>query len=49
MKKLILPFFLFFSIILNGQSYKKYVFLEHVTNSRCGICGSKNPEQHHLW
>lgn len=43
MKKLILPFFLFLSLMLNGQSFKKYVFLEHVTNSRCGICGSKNP------
>lgn len=43
MKKLILPFFLLFSIISNGQSFKKYIFLEHITNSRCGICGSKNP------
>jgi len=43
MKKLILPFFLLISIISNGQSFKKYIFLEHITNSRCGICGSKNP------
>ena len=31
------------ALVTQAQSYKKYVFLEHITNSRCGICGSKNP------
>jgi hypothetical protein len=28
---------------LIGQSVPKYVMLEHFTNSRCGICASRNP------
>ncbi len=34
---------LFFSIDAFGQSAKKYVLLEHFTNTRCGTCASRNP------
>jgi len=34
---------LFFSIDAFGQSAKKYVLLEHFTNTRCSTCASRNP------
>jgi Outer membrane protein Omp28/Secretion system C-terminal sorting domain len=35
---------LFLTCAMSAQSSaKKYVLLEHFTNSRCGICASKNP------
>lgn len=34
---------LFFSIDAFGQAAKRYVLLEHFTNTRCGICSSRNP------
>ena len=45
MKKLqIIPAFLFLAFALSAQvSAKKYVLLEHFTNSKCSICASKNP------
>jgi len=45
MKKLqLIPALLLFSFALFAQSSaKKYVLLEHFTNSRCGICASRNP------
>ena len=45
MKKISLLFaFCCFTVALFAQALpKKYVFIEHFTNSRCGICASKNP------
>ncbi|MBK9629604.1 MAG: Omp28-related outer membrane protein [Saprospiraceae bacterium] len=49
MKKNILLFFVLFigSLSLNAQA-KKYIFLEHFTNTYCGICGSVNPNFYNL-
>ncbi len=33
----------FFTLQIQAQQAKKYVLLEHFTNTRCGICASKNP------
>ncbi len=35
--------FVFLFSNLDAQSPKRYVFLEHFTNTVCGICASKNP------
>ncbi len=45
MKKLqVIPVLLLLVSVLSAQSSaKKYVLLEHFTNSRCGICASRNP------
>jgi len=45
MKKLtILPAFLLLVFSISAQtSAKKYVLLEHFTNSKCSICASRNP------
>lgn len=45
MKKLVLPLFaLFLTLGLDAQSSaKKYILLEHFTNSRCSVCASRNP------
>ena len=45
MKKfcLLLPFFLALTALTAQTSAKKYVLLEHISNSRCSICKSKNP------
>lgn len=45
MKKLqIIPVLLILTFALSAQnSAKKYVLLEHFTNSKCSICASKNP------
>lgn len=45
MKKLIpvLVLSLIISASLFGQGAKKYVLIEHFTNSRCPLCASKNP------
>ncbi len=45
MKKLpIIPALLLLTFALSAQSSaKKYVLLEHFTNSKCSICASKNP------
>lgn len=49
MKKLVLPLFLLLSATLIGQTLpKKYVLLEHFTNSRCSVCASKNPAFYNL-
>ncbi len=43
MKKFIL-FALLFGILISANAQaKKYIFLEHVTNSNCGVCGASNP------
>lgn len=39
-------FLLFFSAIFSitqAQTAKKFILLEHLTNSRCSVCASKNP------
>jgi Secretion system C-terminal sorting domain len=44
MKKLLLFLLVCsFSAAVFAQSVPKYVMLEHFTNSRCGICASRNP------
>jgi len=44
MKKLLLIFvFGAFTLALSAQTSKKYLLIEHFTNSWCGICKSKNP------
>ncbi len=43
MRVLFLAVALFSTLLLEAQSFKKYVFLEHITNTRCGICASRNP------
>jgi Secretion system C-terminal sorting domain len=44
MKNLLLLFIACsFSVQTFAQSVPKYVMLEHFTNSRCGICASRNP------
>ncbi len=45
MKKLhFIPVFLLLTVVLGAQnSAKKYVLLEHFTNSKCSICASRNP------
>lgn len=45
MKKLLilLPLFLSTVALFAQSSAKKYVLLEHFTNSKCSICASKNP------
>jgi len=45
MKKLFLLFVVCFACLsLGAQSMpKKYVLLEHFTNSRCGVCAGRNP------
>ena len=45
MNKIILSslLFLFVVVDLNAQQQKRYLFLEHFTNTVCGICGTKNP------
>jgi len=40
---LLLAFFFFTLTTEAQQSVKKYVMLEHFTNSKCSICASKNP------
>ncbi len=32
-----------FSHALVAQTTKKYILVEHITNSKCGICASRNP------
>ncbi len=49
MKNLALPLLLLFCVGLNAQNLpKKYVLLEHFTNSKCPICASKNPAFYNL-
>ena len=45
MKKLVLPLFaIFLTLGLDAQSSaKRYILIEHFTNSRCSICASRNP------
>ncbi len=44
-KKLFSIFFCFFCIALFGQTgAKKYPLIEHFTNSKCGVCGNRNPK-----
>ncbi|MFK8101237.1 MAG: T9SS type A sorting domain-containing protein [Saprospiraceae bacterium] len=45
MKKITFTFLLatLFTAGMFGQEVKKQVLIEHFTNSRCGICASKNP------
>lgn len=48
MKRFLL-FVLFASslVISNGQA-KRYIFMEHVTNSNCGVCGATNPNYYNV-
>jgi hypothetical protein len=44
MKKTILLFVFLTQVCINwAQPVKKYVLIEHFTNSRCSICASRNP------
>jgi hypothetical protein len=44
-KKLFSIFFCFFCVALFGQQgAKKYPLIEHFTNSKCGVCGNRNPK-----
>jgi Outer membrane protein Omp28 len=48
-KTLLLATGLLFALALSAQtSAKKYVLIEHFTNSKCGICASKNPTFYNL-
>ena len=51
MKKFNILAVLFLSAVtLFGQDgYKKFVLLEHFTNTRCGICGNANPAFYTRW
>jgi Outer membrane protein Omp28/Secretion system C-terminal sorting domain len=41
--------FLAFSAFVFAQNgVKKYVLIEHITNSKCSVCGSKNPTFYNL-
>lgn len=50
MKKLrLFVLFLAAAAALHAQSsVKKYVLIEHITNSKCSVCGSKNPDMYTL-
>lgn len=49
MKNIALPLLLLFCLGLDAQNLpKKYVLLEHFTNSKCPICASKNPAFYNL-
>jgi hypothetical protein len=50
MKRFILPLFLlaFFTASEAQTLAKKYVLLEHFTNSKCSICASRNPAFYNL-
>ena len=50
MQKHTLLFILFLtaSAVQSQTSAKRYVFIEHFTNSRCSVCASKNPAFHSL-
>lgn len=50
MKKIVCSFLFLaiFAQLLWAQGAKKYVLLEHFTNSRCGICAFRNPDFHDL-
>lgn len=39
----LIPAFLLLATAMTAQAVKKYVLLEHFTNSKCSICASKNP------
>lgn len=42
-KLLLLSAWLFVQVLWAQQQPKQYVLIEHFTNSRCGICASRNP------
>lgn len=42
-RTLLLVFSLFFVLDLAFSQAKRYIFLEHFTNTRCGICAGANP------
>jgi hypothetical protein len=50
MKKtfLFLPLFFLFYAVNGQQAVKKYVLLEHFTNTKCPICANKNPAFYNL-
>ncbi|MDX1912786.1 MAG: Omp28-related outer membrane protein [Saprospiraceae bacterium] len=49
MQKLISHFvFLLFALSLSAQGAKKYVLIEHFTNSNCGVCANRNPAFYNL-
>lgn len=43
MRSIFTLFLLTISVSMFAQETKKMVFLEHFTNTRCGICANKNP------
>lgn len=45
----IFAFFFSFSLVAQSSGYKKWVLLEHFTNTRCSICGSANPSFYNRW
>ncbi|MBK9271284.1 MAG: T9SS type A sorting domain-containing protein [Saprospiraceae bacterium] len=47
-KNILFVLICFFGILsVNGQS-KKYIFMEHFTNTYCGVCGAVNPGFYNL-
>lgn len=48
MKTFLLTFFLVMSGLLFAQEADRVPLLEHFTNSRCGVCGARNPGFHAL-
>lgn len=50
MKKIFLfiPLFFLFYAVNGQQAVKKYVLLEHFTNTKCPICANKNPAFYNL-
>lgn len=49
MKRTLLFLLIFIAALNQGYSQaKRYIFLEHFTNSRCGICASSNPGFYNL-
>jgi hypothetical protein len=43
MKKFLPVVLVLISIAFVNAQAKRYIFLEHVTNSNCGVCGASNP------
>lgn len=48
MKTFLLSFFLLMGGVLIAQEANRAPLMEHFTNSRCGVCGARNPSFHAL-
>ncbi len=47
-RNLLLSIFLFSAALASNAQAKKYIFLEHFTNTLCGVCGATNPRFYNL-